>query len=291
MKIKRLSRGLGAEVVGVDLSKPCSPSLIEEIRQAWYENLVLLFRDQELTPQRHVDFSRSFGELDPHDALPRYRHPDFPEIFQVTNLPIDGKPSETRNTGRQWHSDLTYTVRPALGSLLYSRQIPEVGGDTMFANMYMAYETLSPGLRKILDGLRAVHDIRGSRDLAKRGEDRLNELVKINPPVSQPVVLEHPGTGRRALFVNEMMTSHIAGWKRAESQALLRYLYDNSVVPEAVYRHRWQVNDLVMWDNRCTLHIALADYDHSSPRHMLRTTLLGERTGEIVPAKELEAAE
>lgn len=286
MKLRRLSRGLGAEVLDVDLSGPCPPSLVEELKDAWAEYQVLLFRGQELTPEQHVSFSRNFGDLDSHDALPRYRYPGHPEIFQVTNRDIDGKKSQTRNTGRQWHSDLSYTTQPALGALLYCREIPEVGGDTMFANMYMAFESLSMGLREALLPLWAVHNIRGSRDLARRDKEQVAELYRINPPVAHPVVRKHPVTERLALYVSEMMTTHFVGWTREESRGLLRYLFDLSTVPEATYRHRWHVNDLLMWDNRCTLHLALGDYDHSMPRHMLRTTLLGEKMGYVVGQEE-----
>src|SRR5688500_17089794 len=149
----RLSNALGAEVMGVDLAKPLSDADFEAIRSAWHEHLVLLFRGQQLSPQEHIVFSRRFGDLDRHEALPRYRHPDHAEIFMVTNHEIDGKPSATRNTGRQWHNDMSYTTRPALGSLLYCRESPPVGGDTMFANMYRAYEALSAPMRHFLDPL------------------------------------------------------------------------------------------------------------------------------------------
>lgn len=286
MELRRLSNSLGAEVIGVDLAQPLAPADLDEIRAAWRDHLVLLFRNQQLTPQAHIDFSRQFGDLDRHEALPRYRHPDHPEIFMITNHEIDGKPSATRNTGRQWHNDLSYTTRPAMGSLLYCRECPPVGGDTMFANMYLAYETLSKPLRDFLAPLSAVHDVMGSRDLRKRDPEQIAELRRLNPPVSHPVVRRHPVSGRQALNVHEMMCTHFVGMGREESQPILHFLEQHATAHENVYRHQWRVNDLVMWDNRCTLHIALADYEHSSPRHMLRTTLLGEETGKPVSPQE-----
>jgi taurine dioxygenase len=287
MQVRSLSNALGAEVKGIDLAKPLSAADIGAIRLAWREHLVLLFRDQELPPEAHIAFSRHFGELDRHEALPRYRHPDHPEIFMVTNREVDGKPSATRNTGRQWHNDLSYTRRPARGALLYCRECPPVGGDTMFANMYRAYETLSQPMRDFLDPLWAVHDVMGSRDLHKREPAQIAEIRRINPPVAQPVVRTHPETGRKALNVHEMMCSHFVGMTREESRPILEFLYEHSTPHENVYRHRWRINDLLMWDNRCTLHIALADYEHTSPRHMLRTTLLGEAMGRLVGEDEI----
>ena len=287
MELRRLSNALGAEVMGVDVAKPLRDADFEAIRSAWHEHLVLLFRNQELSPQEHIAFSRRFGDLDRHEALPRYRHPDHAEIFMVTNHEIDGKPSATRNTGRQWHNDMSYTTRPALGSLLYCRECPPVGGDTMFANMYRAYEALSAPMRAFLDPLWAVHDVMGSRDLRKRDPAQIAELRRINPPVAQPVVRLHPATGRKALNVHEMMCTHFVGMTREESRPILQFLHEHSTSHENVFRHQWRVNDLLMWDNRCTLHIALADYEHTSPRHMLRTTLLGEPMGRVVGDDEI----
>jgi taurine dioxygenase len=287
MELRPLSNALGAEIVGVDLSRPLRDADVDAIRAAWHDHLVLLFRNQALTPEAHIAFSRHFGELDRHEALPRYRHPQHAEIFMVTNREVDGKPSATRNTGRQWHNDLSYTTHPAMGALLYCVECPPVGGDTMFANMYRAYESLSAPMREFLDPLWAVHDVMGSRDLRKRDPAQVAELRRINPPVAQPVVRTHPQTGRKALNVHEMMCTHFVGMSRDESRPILEFLYEHSTPHENVYRHRWQVNDLVMWDNRCTLHIALADYQHTSPRHMLRTTLLGEECGKLVDENEI----
>jgi taurine dioxygenase len=287
MELRRLANKLGAEVKGVDLRKPLPEAELRDIRRAWNDHLVLLFRGQELSPEEHIAFSRNFGDLDRHEALPRYRHPDHPEIFMVTNRQVDGKPSATRNTGRQWHNDLSYTTRPATGALLHCRECPPVGGDTMFANMYEAFETLSSPMQRFLEPLWAVHDIMGSRDLRTRDPAQIAELRKINPPVAQPAVRIHPETGRKALNVHEMMCTHFVGMTREESQPILQFLHEHSTRHENVYRHMWRVDDLLLWDNRCTLHIALADYEHTSPRHMLRTTILGDKVGQVVGDDEL----
>ncbi|MGD9921586.1 MAG: TauD/TfdA dioxygenase family protein, partial [Pseudorhodoplanes sp.] len=291
LKIRRLSYALGAEIIGADLTKPMSEEAFAEIRHAFHEHLVLLFRDQVLTPEQHIAFSRRFGELDVH-PFSRYNLPGYPEVLQITNHVIDGKPSDTRNTGRQWHSDLSFTTRPALGSLLYCKEVPEVGGNTMFANMYMAYETLSPGLREMLDRLWAVHDMSMGKDIANRDPAFMAEMKKKNPPVAQPVVRIHPETGRKALYVSEMVTSHFEGWTFDESRPLLNYLFAHSVQPEFTYRQQWRPHDLLMWDNRSAMHLAVADFDHSTPRHMLRTQISGEALGRVAgqPAAQSTSA-
>lgn len=281
LKIRRLSNALGAEVQDIDLAAPLSEATVAALRDAFHQHLVLLFRDQDLTPEQHIAFSRLFGDLDVH-PFSRYNLPGYPEVLQITNHEINGKLSETRNTGRQWHSDLSFTTRPALGSLLYCKEVPEVGGNTMFTNMYMAYETLSPGLRNVLDGLWAVHDMSMGKDIANRDAAFMAEMKIKNPPVAQPVVRVHPETKRKALYVSEMVTSHFDGMTFDESRPLLQYLYAHSVEPEFTYRHQWKPHDLLMWDNRCTMHLAVADFEHSSPRHMLRTQISGERLGRVV---------
>lgn len=278
LKIRRLSWALGAEVIGVNIGDTLSPSVAAEVKQAFLDHSVLLFRDQHLTPKQQIQFSGLFGNLDVH-PFSRYNLPGYPEVLQITNHQVDGMPSDTRNTGRQWHSDLSFTSKPALGSVLYCREMPEVGGNTMFSNMYMAYETLSQGMKRLLDGLWAVHDMSIGKDIANRDQVYMAEAKAKNPPVLQPVVRVHPETGRKALYVSEMVTSHFEDMTREESKALLEYLFAHSVQPELVYRHCWQPNDILMWDNRCTMHMALADYSHNTPRHMLRTQISGESLG------------
>ena len=276
LSIRKLSAGIGAEIGGVDLTKPLDDSTFAKIEQAWQEHVILLFRGQKLTHQQHIAFSRCFGELDDHSAIPKFRDPEFHEILPVVNQVIDGR---KQPVGRQWHSDLSTTLRPARGSILRCEVIPPVGGDTMFANMYLAYEALSDTMKKVIDGLWGVQDMTVAKQ--SRGRD-MTEVRKRNPPVAQPVVRVHPGTGRKALFVAEMTTTGIVGMTEEEAQPILNFLFRHSVQPEFTYRHRWSTEDMIAWDNRCCMHLALDDYDINVPRRLYRTTLLGEPSGYIV---------
>jgi taurine dioxygenase len=207
------------------------------------------------------------------------RHPDHPELYIVTNKVIDGRPSDTRNTGREWHSDGAYKLKPSMGSFLYSREIPPVGGDTLFTNMYMAYDTLSPTMKQVIDPLSAINDRGAAKNNRYVASERVAERIKLAPPVVNPVVRVHPDTGRKALYVNPNVTTCIEGMTYEESRPLLEFLFAHSVKQEFIFRHHWNVHDLVMWDNRCTMHLAPPDFDMSQPRYMLRTTLEGTPVG------------
>lgn len=276
LQINRLAFGLGAEVLGLDASRPVDDGTIQEIRRAWLEHLVLVFPGQDINLEQHIAFSRRFGRLEVHPAK-HYRHKDHPEIFEVTNRLIDGKKSLTAEVGRKWHSDGAFTVRPPTGSLLHCRQHPSVGGDTWFANMYAAYEKLSPALKEVVDGLSVVNDL--AAVTAATAVRQLDDHLEDNPAVVQPMVRVHPETGRRALYLNESVTRQIHGMTREESAGLLQYLFAHSVRPEFTYRHRWRRHDLIMWDNRCAMHMAPGDFDRSEVRQMYRTTLEGEPSG------------
>jgi taurine dioxygenase len=283
LKLRKLSYALGAEVCGVDVSRPMSESTFGEIYQAFLAHGILLFRDQDITRSQHIEFSRRFGDLDRHDALPRDRHPDYPELLMVTNEPKrDGSPSDTKYTGRQWHSDMSFTTAPSLGSLLKSYEVPEVGGDTLFANMYLAYDALSAGMKKLIADLHGIH-LSGTRKLANNstGVVRAEEQKRINPPVAQPVVRVHPETGRKALYIGEKVT-RFEGMTEEESRPLIEYLVRHATRPEFLYRHPWRKNDLLAWDNRCVMHQALGDFDETQLRHMERTTVLGTPSGYVV---------
>lgn len=275
LQISRLAFGLGAEVTGVDASQPVADETIAAIRQAWLEHLVLVFPGQDIDLEQHIAFSRRFGALEAHPAK-QYRHKDHPEIFEVTNRIVDGRKSLTAEVGRKWHSDGAFTVRPPTGSLLHCRQLPSVGGDTWFANMYAAYEKLSPTLKKVVDGLSVVNDL-GSYTAVRQLDDHVHD----NPPVVQPMVRIHAETGRRALYLNETVTRQIHGMTREESAGLLQYLFAHSVRPEFTYRHRWRRHDLVLWDNRCAMHLAAGDFDPGEVRQMYRTTLEGAPSGSV----------
>ena len=277
--MRQLSYALGAEVLGVDLTQQLSESGFGEIYRAFLDHGILLLRGQKVSREQHIEFSRRFGELDRHDSLPRDRHPEYPELLMVTNLPqADGQPSNSRYTGQLWHSDLSFTLVPSLGSLLRGIEVPPVGGDTMFCNMYAAYDALSAGMKALIADLHGVH--RPERKNAGISPEWERENQRINQPVAQPVVRVHPETGRRALYIGEKVKS-FEGMTEEESRPLIEYLILHATRPQYLYRHQWQQDDILIWDNRCTMHVALGDYDPSLRRHMERTTVMGTPSGHV----------
>lgn len=280
LRIVPLSQHVGADVVGVDLSQPLSDQAFEQIFQGWMRHLVLRFRGQHLTKEQLLEFSRRFGELDKHDALPSDRHPDHPELLMVTSAPkADGKPGDGKYTGHLWHSDMSFTLIPSLGSLLRAIELPPVGGDTLFANMYKAYDALSDGMKKLIADLHGIHA--GKRKIVDLTPERAAEAARLNPPVAQPVVRVHPETGRKALYIGEKVKCFV-GMTEDESRPIIEYLVRHATRPQFVYRHQWQPDDIVIWDNRCTMHQALGDYDDRYLRHLERTTVLGTPSGYVV---------
>ena len=277
ISLRPLSHSLGAEVQGVNVGGALSNAEFDQIHQAFLDHGILLFRDQKITREQHIAFSRRFGELDDHASLPQDRHPDYPELLLVTNIPeTDGRPSASKYTGHQWHSDMSFTLVPSLGSLLRGITIPPVGGDTMFTNMYRAYDALSDGMKKMIDGLHAIHTGRRKVDDPKAARER--EQSKINPPIAQPVVRVHPETGSKALYVGDKV-SCLVGMTPEESRPLIDYLVKHATRPQFIYRHQWRQDDIVLWDNRCTMHIALGDYEEGEIRHLERTTVKGTPSG------------
>ncbi len=280
LRVRRISPTIGAEIEGVDLSEADGPTLAA-IRQALVDHLVLVVRDQRLDPADHLAIARSFGELEP--PHPVFAHlPEHPQVSVLENR--DGAGVDNG----EWHTDVTFRAQPALGSLLYARVVPPVGGDTLWANMEAAYEALSEPVRRMIEGLEAVHDVCGGgphgrvpsyRDIVVAQPDgprRVAELGAEFPPVRHPVVRTHPETGRRALFVNRSFTIAIDGLSKLESGALLGMLHEHSEQPQFQMRHCWRADDFVVWDNRATQHFAVSDY---APAHRLmhRVTVLGER--------------
>ncbi|MEC7761731.1 MAG: TauD/TfdA family dioxygenase [Pseudomonadota bacterium] len=282
LEILPLAASLGAEIRGVDLSAPISDETFETIKDAWSTYSVLLFREQTLDHASHVAFSRRFGALDDHASIPKFRDPDVPEILRVANDVVGGR---KQTVGQQWHSDLSITQQPAKASLLRSETLPPKGGDTLFASSYQAYEDLSPTMRNFLEGLTAIHDIAQSKQ--NQGRTDLDEARKRTPPIVHPVVRTHSVTGKKAIYVNEMSTSRIVELAPDESEAVLQFLFAHTTQHKYTYRHRWQVGDLLMWDNESTQHLALADYDINVPRVLYRTTLLGVPSGRQATADEL----
>ena len=279
IEVKRISGALGAEIHGVDLAQPLDNHTFSEVHQALLDNLVIFFRDQKITPEQHKAFGRRFGELDVHPYAKGL--PEHPEILPVT------KEAEDRggNFGGTWHSDVTFYEKPALGSILYALDTPPFGGDTLFANQYLAYETLSDGLKRTLDGLTALHNASRSYGAGGRTAQRYAQGSKSmdvairddsERTVEHPVVRTHPETGRKGLFVNHVFTQQFKGWTREESEPLLKFLEEHAVRPEFTCRFRWQKGSIAFWDNRCTQHFALNDY-HGHRREMHRVTVCGDR--------------
>jgi taurine dioxygenase len=283
LQVNRLAFGLGAEVTGLDLSRRVPDADVAEIRKIWLDNLVLVFPGQSLTMSEQVAFSARFGTLEIHPQK-HYRHPEYPEIFEVSNRVINGRKSDSADAGRRWHSDGAFSLRPPTGSFLYCEKRPPVGGDTWFTNMYMAFDALSETMKQILSSLQVVNDLGSTIEMRLRDPLKVADHLKDNPPVVQPMVRVHPETGRKALYLNETVTRQVHGMTVAESEGLLRFLFAHSTRPEFTFRHRWAEGDLVLWDNRCTMHMAPADYDRSYVRHMRRTTLEGAPLGFVEQA-------
>ncbi len=275
IEVRPIAGACGAEVFGVDLSKTLDDETFAEVRKAFLDHQVIFFRDQDITEDQHKALGRRFGTLNIHPRyLPLEGHP---EIF-----PIRKEPQHTENIGGVWHSDLTHLPEPPLGSLLYALEVPPAGGDTMFANQYLAYETLSDGMKGMLDEMTAVHDnrIQSNKVASERNAARSSKLRLDNqedePECEHPVVIRHPDTGRKALFVNIIRTHRFAGMTEDESRPLIRYLCDHATRPEFTCRFRWQKGSLAFWDNRCVMHYALNDYP-GYRRYMNRVTVNGTR--------------
>lgn len=282
LEFRRLSSALGAEVLNFDWKKKISLGLADELHKALLQYSVLLFRGREISPEQQLEFTRVFGEPDTNNAVADYRHPDFNEIIILSNEAQAGKSPLSGKAGRQWHTDHSHTLRPTLASILHAKVIPDIGGDTMFSNMYMAYEALSEGLKTLLDPLWAVHDATNANHIRRLDTAGRAAKRKMAPPVAQPVVRTHPETGRKALYVNEMLTRNFVDMSEAESRPLLTYLFAHAVRSEFCYRHQWQLHDVLIWDNRCTQHNALADFDQRQTRTMFRTAVEGSPSGYLV---------
>lgn len=261
------------------MKRPLAAAAVEALHQALGRYGILLFRNADLSPEEHIAFSRQFGPLESH-VVGEFNLPGHPEVFVVSNVKEGGKLKGAVYAGQYWHSDLSYMPRPSLGSLLLCHEMPATGGDTMWANMYLAWDNLSAPMQKFLGGLEAVHDYGNAYDkyFAKRKErpPLTAEQRAKTPPVVHPAVRTHPVSGRQALYVNPGFTTGFVGMPDEESAPILEFLFRHSTRPEFLYRHTWRVHDMMFWDNRCTMHYALADYDFSVRRLMHRTTLAGD---------------
>ena len=270
IKVRPIAGALGAEIQGISVTPELEGEAVSELCQAFLDHLVLFFLSQQLTPQKLLGFARRLGVPMEYPLMKGL--PECPMITAVIK-----REHERVNFGGVWHSDTTYLPCPPMASILYAVETPPYGGDTLFANQYMAYETLSPGLQKTLDGLVGINTSTNAQS-AKTREDRLHEEgTELKVLVSEhPVVRTHPKTGRKALYVNVGHTTHFKGWTEPESRPLLNYLFAHQVRPEFTCRFRWQRGSIAMWDNRCVQHNPVNDY-HGFRRIMHRVTLAGDQ--------------
>jgi taurine dioxygenase len=267
VQVRRIAGALGAEILGVDLSTEIP---LQAIRAAFLEHQVIFFRDQALTPAQFMAFAGHMGKPIEYPFVKGLE--GFPEVIEVKKLE-----HERHNFGGIWHSDTAYLEAPPMGSMLLAREVPPYGGDTLFASQYLAYEALSEGMRKLLDGLIAVNSS-AKADVSKTREDRVKEQGGTGKTyeAEHRVVRTHPETGRKALYVNVAHTARFKGMTEEESAPLLAYLFQHQVKPEFTCRFQWRVGSLALWDNRCTQHNPINDY-HGHRRLMHRITLQGDR--------------
>lgn len=268
--VKRLAGALGAEIQGVDLGADLDNETFDDIHQAFLDHQVIFFRDQTLTPEQHKRFGRRFGTLNIHPYVKGMEgHPEIMEIIK--------EPEDKINFGGGWHSDMSFLETPSIGSILHAIEIPDYGGDTLFASQYAAYEALSPGLKKTLEGLRAVHS--SAREYSstgasaqKRGSMQVAEADGHVGEFVHPVVKVHPETGRKALYVNPAFTMKFEGWSTKDSKPLLDYLFNHARFEAFTCRFNWTKGAVAFWDNRAVWHFALNDYP-GQRRHMRRVTV------------------
>ena len=273
----RIAGALGAEITGVDLAKPIDDAVLGEIRAALLDHLVIFFRDQDLTPASQLAFAQRFGPIHRHPFIAGM--PDFPDVLELAK-----KPGDKRNFGGDWHTDQMFAPEPALGTMLWAKTVPDAGGDTMFANQYLAYEALSDGMKRMIANVRGVC----VGDKKKGGVSRLahnaatiGSVTTVEPPKGvqttsmHPLVRTHPETGRKSLYIGGHV-HWLEDMTEEESQPLIRYLHQHSYQPAFTCRFRWEKGSLAFWDNRCTQHFAINDYPPET-RVMHRVTIRGDK--------------
>ena len=269
----------GAEIA-CDLAQDFDEATFREIEHAFHDNIVVVFRRQTLSNERHIEFSRRFGELEIH-IVKKYLLPGYPEILLISNIRDDrGEHSGLADAGFSWHSDTSYRRRPSRCSLLYAKEVPQRDGrplgDTVFANAIAAYEALSESMKKRLAGLRAIHRYSARRRGADSPRPKLTQAqLEETPDIAHPIVRTHPYTGRKSLYVTAGECVGIEGMPKDEAVDLIAELDTHCVRPEFLYRHKWQVGDLLMWDNTSSMHLAICDYALPDRRLMHRTTVIG----------------
>lgn len=282
LQIRRVAGALGAEISGVDLSQDLDAATIAAIRRAFVEHQVIFFRDQMLSPAQQLAFGRRFGPLNIHPYVAGMK--DHPEVMEIVK-----EPEDRVNFGGGWHSDMSFLEHPSIGSILYAVDLPDYGGDTLFASQAAAFEALTPGMQKTLEGLNAVHS--AGREYSAKGHSaqkrKTMSVVEAEGAVGEfihPVVKVHPETGRKALYVNPAFTMRFEGWSRKESRPLLEFLFEHCRYEGFTCRFAWRPGSVAMWDNRSVWHFALNDYP-GQRRHMRRVTV------DETPAARAAAAE
>lgn len=275
--VRKLTQHIGAEIDGIDLSRPIGPAEFDDINDALVTHSVIVFRGQDLPPNMHVDFAARFGRLVGH-VVNRFGLADYPEVTLISNVVNDkGEKIGADRAGMVWHSDMSYFERPMLGSMLYGVECPAVGADTEFASMFAAHDALSPEMRERLAKLRAVHDYAWHYENYLSHRPPLTDAEKAKtPPVTHPVLRTHPVSGRKAIYVGEGLTRTIEGMPEEEGRRLVVDISNFATQPQFVYQHKWRVGDLVCWDNRSAMHRA-TEFDDSQRRLMRRTTVEGDK--------------
>ncbi|MGA0115260.1 MAG: TauD/TfdA dioxygenase family protein [Burkholderiales bacterium] len=284
LNIRKLGQALGAEITGLDLAQPVSDGMFEEILAAFHEHAVVVFRDQKLTPEQQIAFSRRFGDIDVN-VRSRFNKPGYPEIFVVSNIIENGEPIGVTDAGRYWHTDHCYVPEPSRCSLLYALEIPQQPGqslgDTMFSSAVAAAAALPAEMSARLAGRKAVNSYSYTyeRKVSEFNRTPLQAEGRSAPPdIEHPVLRTHPDTGRKCLFVNEGYTTRICGLPEDESRQTLDFLFEHLKRPEFIYRHQWRLNDLLLWDNCAVQHKAVFDYALPLRQRMERTTIRGSAT-------------
>lgn len=266
-----INGSLGARVRGLDLAQPLGDDVVASLKELFYRHLVLVFSEQDLEAAAHVSFTEHFGRVEPHPLRTRRTVEGFPGVLILENQP--DKPG-ARND--YWHSDISHSERPPMATVLHAKVVPRGKGDTMFCNMYQAWDDLSAGMRSMLEGKRAWHSGAATKRRNNQENNDGHEIKAVPDPRLHPVARTHPETGRKALFVNPHFVTHLEDMTPEESKPILDFLYAQATRPENIYRHGWQAGDVVMWDNRVTMHYAVRDYEPEDKRYMHRTTAAGE---------------
>jgi taurine dioxygenase len=267
IEVRKVTPSIGAEIYGIDLSKPLDDRQVDEVHDALHNHLVIFFRDQTPSVEQHKEFGLRFGRLHKHPSAPALIA-GHPEVYVI-------KADETSTwvAGEDWHSDVSCDAEPPMGSILHVTTVPpDGGGDTLFANMYLAYQTLSEPIKAMLDGMTAIHD----GEHVYRGRDSADDRGKSYPRAEHPIFRTHPATGKKCLFVNRFFTTRIVGLNANESAAILEMLYRHIETPELSVRFKWRPNSIAFWDNRCVQHRAVWDY-YPNKRYGHRVTICGDK--------------